>query len=51
LLILLWAIAVIFFVMWMLGFAFHFTAGGLIHGMLVLAIIALLARFIMGRRV
>lgn len=48
---LLWAIAVIFVVMWLLGFAFHFTAGGLIHVLLVLAVIAVLARIIMGRRV
>ncbi len=48
---LLWAIAVIFFLMWVLGFALHFTAGGLIHVLLVLAIIAVLVRVIMGRRV
>ena len=37
--------------MWMFGFAFHFALGGLIHVLLVLAIIAVLARLIMGRRV
>lgn len=48
---LLWLLAVIFVVMWLLGFAFHFTLGGLIHVLLVLAIISVLARIIMGRRV
>lgn len=47
---LLWLVAVIFVVMWLLGFAFHFTLGGLIHVLLVLAIISVLARIIMGRR-
>ena len=47
---LLWAIAVIFAVMWILGFALHVTLGGLIHLLLVLAIISVLVRIIMGRR-
>jgi hypothetical protein len=46
---LLWAVAVIFVVMWAMGFAFHFTMGGLIHLLLVLAIISVLARIITGR--
>jgi hypothetical protein len=48
---LLWAIAVIFAIMWMLGFALHVTLGGFIHLLLVLAIISVLARIIMGRRI
>ena len=48
---LLWAIAVIFAIMWMLGFALHFTMGGLVHLLLVLAVITVLARIIMGRRI
>jgi hypothetical protein len=48
---LLWALAVIFLVMWLLGFAMHFTLGGLIHVLLVLAIISVLVRIIMGRRI
>jgi hypothetical protein len=48
---LLWAIAVILVVMWLLGFALHFTLGGLIHVLLVLAVISVLVRIIMGRRV
>ena len=48
---LLWAIAVVFIVLWLLGFALQFTLGGLIHLLLVMAIIAVLARIIMGRRI
>jgi competence protein ComGC len=36
--------------MWLLGFALHFTLGGLIHILLVMAIISILVRIIMGRR-
>jgi hypothetical protein len=48
---LLWAIAVMFAIMWMLGFALHFTLGGFIHLLLVLAVVAVLVRIIMGRRI
>jgi len=48
---LLWAIAALFLVLWVLGFAFNFTAGGLIHVLLVLAVIAVLFRVITGRKV
>lgn len=48
---LLWAIAAILIVMWLLGFALKFTLGGLIHILLVLAIIAVLVRVISGRRI
>lgn len=47
---LLWALAAVLLVMWVLGFAMNFTVGGLIHVLLVLAIVAVLARIIMGRR-
>jgi hypothetical protein len=36
---------------WMLGFALHVTLGGLLHLLLVLAIISVLVRIIMGRRI
>ena len=46
----LWTIAIILLVLWLLGFfAFH-IAGGLIHILLVLAIIAVLIRVISGRK-
>jgi hypothetical protein len=47
---LLWGIAALFVVMWILGFAFNFTMGGLIHVLLVLAVISVLGRVIMGGR-
>lgn len=47
---LLWAVAAIFFVLWVLGFALHFTMGGFIHVLLALAVIAILVRVISGRR-
>lgn len=47
---LLWAVAAILLVMWVLGFALNFTAGGLIHILLVLAVIAVLFRVITGRK-
>jgi hypothetical protein len=46
----LWTLAVILFILWLLGFfAFH-VAGGLIHILLVLAIIVVIFRLITGRR-
>jgi hypothetical protein len=48
---LLWAVAAIFLVLWLVGFALHFTVGGLLHLLLVLAIISVLVRIIMGRRI
>jgi len=47
---LLYAIAVILIIGWLLGmFAFH-VSGGLIHLLLVIAVIAILVRVIQGRR-
>jgi len=48
---LLGAIAAILLVMWLLGFALNFTLGGLIHVLLVVAIISVLLRIILGRRI
>ena len=48
---LLWIIAVLLIAMWALGFALNFSLGGLIHVLLVLAVIAVLARLIAGRRI
>jgi hypothetical protein len=47
---LLWAVAALLVVMWIIGFALNFTAGGLIHILLVLAVIAVLFRVITGRK-
>ncbi len=45
----LWTIAVILVIMWMLGMVTSFTLGGFIHLLLVLAIITVLIRVIQGR--
>ena len=46
----LWTIAIILFILWLLGaFAFH-VGGGLIHILLVIAIIVFIVHFITGRR-
>ena len=45
----LWTIFVILVILWLLGFAFH-VGGGLIHILLVLAVIWLLWNLLTGRR-
>jgi hypothetical protein len=45
----LWTIAVILLVMWLLGMVTAYTLGGFIHLLLVLAIITVLIRIIQGR--
>ena len=47
----LWTIAVILLVLWLLGLVTSTTMGGFIHILLVLAIIIVLIRVIQGRRV
>ncbi|MBA2662834.1 MAG: lmo0937 family membrane protein [Bradymonadaceae bacterium] len=46
----LWTIAVILLVLWVLGLVTSFTVGGFIHLLLVLAIIAVVVNLIQGRR-
>ena len=43
-------IAVILFVMWVLGMVSSYTLGGFLHVLLVLAIAAILIRVIQGQR-
>jgi hypothetical protein len=45
----LWTILVILVVLWLLGFAMH-VGGGLIHLILVIAVILLVVQLITGRR-
>jgi hypothetical protein len=45
----LWTIFVIVLVLWLLGFSLH-VAGGLIHVLLVLALIILVFNLVTGRR-
>jgi hypothetical protein len=46
----LWAVAVVFFVLWILGFAAFHVTSGLIHMLLLLALIAIVVRLVTGRR-
>jgi len=45
----LWTIAMILVVLWLLGFVTSYTMGGLIHILLVVAIVLVLVRVIQGR--
>jgi Family of unknown function (DUF5670) len=45
----LWTIAIILVIMWLLGIVTSYTLGGLLHLLLVLAVIAVLIRIIQGR--
>jgi hypothetical protein len=47
----LWTICVVLAVLWLLGMVSSYTMGGLIHVLLVLAIIVVLVNVIQGRRV
>lgn len=47
----LWTIAVVLIVLWLLGFVGFHVLGGFIHLLLILAIIVILIRVIQGRRV
>jgi hypothetical protein len=46
-----WTIAIILIVLWALGFLTSYTMGGLIHLLLVVAIVVILIRVIQGRKV
>jgi hypothetical protein len=47
----LWTIIVILLVLWLLGVVSSYTMGGLIHILLVIAIVVVLVRIIQGRKV
>ncbi|MBU0730187.1 MAG: lmo0937 family membrane protein [Proteobacteria bacterium] len=47
----LWTISVVMIVLWLLGFVTSHTMGGLIHILLVIAIIMVLVRIIQGRKI
>jgi Family of unknown function (DUF5670) len=46
----LWTIALILIVLWLLGLVSSYTMGGFVHILLVIAIIVVLIRVIQGRR-
>jgi hypothetical protein len=45
----LWTIAVILIIMWLLGLVTSYTMGGFIHILLVVAVIVVLVNIIQGR--
>ncbi len=45
----LWTIAVLLLILWLLGMVTSYTLGGFIHILLVLAVVAILIRLIQGR--
>jgi hypothetical protein len=47
----LWTIVVLLVVLWALGLVTSYTMGGLLHILLVIAIVVVLVRVIQGRRV
>jgi hypothetical protein len=47
----LWTLAIVMLALWALGLVTSTTMGGLIHILLVVAVIAVLIRLIQGRRV
>ena len=46
----LWTIAVILLVLWLLGLVSAYTMGGFIHVLLVIAIVVVLINLIQGRK-
>jgi hypothetical protein len=47
----LWTIAVILLILWLLGLVSSYTMGGFIHILLVIAIVVVLVRVIQGRKI
>jgi hypothetical protein len=47
----LYTIAVVMIVLWLLGLITSYTMGGFIHALLVIAIVVILLQIISGRRV
>lgn len=46
----LYTIVVVLLILWVLGLVTSFTAGGLIHLLLLVAVVALVFNFVSGRR-
>ena len=47
----LWTIAVVLIILWLLGIVTSYTLGGFIHILLVIAIIVVLVRLIKGEKI
>jgi hypothetical protein len=48
--VMLWTVAVILLVLWALGMGSSYTAGGLVHLLLVVAAVVVVLQFLRGRR-
>jgi hypothetical protein len=46
----LWTICVVLLILWLLGLLSGYTMGGVIHALLVIAIVVVLVRVITGRK-
>lgn len=46
----LWTLAVILLVLWLLGIVTSYTIGGVVHLLLVIAIVVIVFQFVSGRR-
>jgi hypothetical protein len=49
--VMLYTIAVVLIVLWLLGLVSSYTMGGFIHALLVIAVVVILFRVISGRRI
>jgi hypothetical protein len=47
----LWTLAVVFLVLWLLGMVTSYTMGGLVHALLVVALVVVVIQIIQGRRI
>lgn len=47
----LWTIAVVLLILWLLGFVSSYTMGGFIHILLVVALVVIVIRLLQGSRV
>jgi hypothetical protein len=47
----LWTIAIVLLILWLLGLVTSYTMGGFIHVLFVIAVIVILIRIIQGRKV
>jgi hypothetical protein len=46
-----WTIALILILLWVLGYVSSYTMGGLLHLLLVIALVVIVIRLIQGRRI
>ncbi len=47
----LWTVATVLIILWVLGLVTQYTMGGFIHILIVVAIISILVRVIQGRKI